>query len=60
MADPRPDPGSEDDPSAWSDRGPTTGTPRWVIVLGVVIAAGLIALFVVLHLTGTLGPGLQE
>jgi hypothetical protein len=34
-----------------------TGTPRWVSVLGIVIAVVLVVLFVVLHVTGTLGPG---
>ena len=57
MADPGPDPDSEDDAGARLDRGTAAGTPRWVWVLGVVIAVALIALFVVLHLTGTLGPG---
>jgi hypothetical protein len=31
-----------------------TGTPRWV---GIVVAVGLVVLFLVLHLTGVLGPG---
>jgi hypothetical protein len=34
-----------------------TGTPRWVSVLGIVVAVGLVVLFFVLHLTGVLGPG---
>jgi hypothetical protein len=38
-------------------RGAATGTPRWVSVLGIVIAVGLVLLFFVLHLTGVLGPG---
>jgi hypothetical protein len=32
-------------------------TPRWMKVLGIIIAIGLVLLFVVLHLTGSLGPG---
>jgi len=62
MADPRPDPdpAGEDDPGARLGRGPTTGTPRWVRVLGIVLAIALIALFVVLHLTGTLGAGAHQ
>ena len=38
-------------------RGPAAGTPRWVYVLGVGFAVGLVLLFFVLHLTGVLGPG---
>ena len=36
---------------------PDTGRPQWVSVLGIAIAIALVVLFVVLHLTGTLGPG---
>ncbi len=36
---------------------PPSGTPRWVSVLGIVVAIALVLLFVVLHLTGTLGAG---
>ncbi|MGH2804133.1 MAG: hypothetical protein ACRDL4_13965 [Thermoleophilaceae bacterium] len=46
-----------DDTGVGPDRGSVTRTPRWVFVLGVVIAIVLVLLFVVLHLTGTLGPG---
>src|SRR5438128_2407904 len=53
----RPPPDSGEDPAARIDRGRPTGTPRWVRVLGIVIAIALIALPVVLHLTGALGAG---
>jgi len=53
MADPPRYPDTGDGP----DRGSATGTPRWVAVLGIIIAIALVLLFVVLHLTGTLGPG---
>jgi hypothetical protein len=39
------------------DRGSATSTPRWVPVLGIVLAVILVLLLVVLHLTGVLGPG---
>ena len=55
MADPRPD--DEDDASASLHRRSTTGTPGWMWVLGIVVGIALIMLLVVLHLTGTLGPG---
>ena len=52
MADPPSHPDTGDGP----DRGSATGTPRWVPVLGIVIAIVLVLLLVVLHLTGVLGP----
>jgi hypothetical protein len=36
--------------------GPTACGPRWKTVLGIVIVVALVLLFVVLHLTGVLGP----
>ena len=60
MADPHLDPDSGDDPGARLRRRPTTGAPRWVWALGIVVAIGLIALLVVLHLSGTLGPGAHQ
>jgi len=57
MADPPPYPDTGDDTGVGPDRGSATSTPRWVSVLGIIIAIVLVLLFVVLHLTGTLGPG---
>lgn len=59
MADPEPgvDPNSPDDADATVGRGPTTGTPRWMRALWIVILIGMVALVIALHLTGTLGPG---
>jgi hypothetical protein len=54
MADPPRYPHSDADTG---DRGSATGTPRWAVVLGIVIAIVLVLLVIVLHLTGTLGPG---
>jgi len=59
MADPPPYPDSGDDTDVGPDRGSATSTPRWVFVLGIMIAIALVLLFLVLHLTGTLGPGAQ-
>jgi hypothetical protein len=39
------------------DHGPANRTPRWVIVLGIVVAIALLVLIVLLHTTGTIGPG---
>jgi hypothetical protein len=39
------------------DRGGGTARSRLLRVLGIAIAIALVALVVVLHLTGTLGPG---
>jgi hypothetical protein len=60
MADPGPDPDSENDPGARLDRGSTTSTIRLVRLLGIVIAIALIALIAVLHLTGVIGGGLHQ
>jgi hypothetical protein len=44
-----------------NDRGagpePSTGTPRWKSVVGIIVAIVVVALFIALHLTGVLGPG---
>ncbi len=54
MADlpPYPDTGDEA-----SDRQSASSAPRWMAMLGIAIAAVLVLLLVILHLTGTLGPG---
>jgi hypothetical protein len=55
MADPPPYPDTGEDTG---DRGSAaTKTPRRVAMLGLAIAIVLVVLFVILHLTGTLGPG---
>jgi hypothetical protein len=56
MADPR-SPETEDDAGQGPDLGADGSTPRWVVVLGIFIAIALVGLIVLLHLTGTLGPG---
>ena len=48
---------TDDETGVGPGRGAAAGTPRWVAVLGIVIAVGLVLVFVVLHLTGVLGPG---
>ena len=50
MADPSPD----RDTGVGPDRGPTTDTPRWAKVFGI-IALVVVVLFLILLLTG--GPG---
>lgn len=55
-ADPSPE---ADDSNAGPDRGSASGTPRWVSVLGIIIAIVLVVLVVLAHLTGTIGPGLH-
>jgi hypothetical protein len=57
MADPFPYPDSKGDTDVGPDRGSPNGRPRWVSMLGIVIAIVLLLLIVVLHLTGILGPG---
>jgi hypothetical protein len=47
-----------DDADAGHGRGSATGgTPRWVSLVGTIVAIMVVALLIVLHLTGVLGPG---
>lgn len=57
MTDPSRYPDTEEDTGVGPDSGGAGGTPRWVFVLGICIAVVAILVFVVLHLTGTVGPG---
>jgi hypothetical protein len=57
MADPPRDSDTGDEPAVELDSESATRRPRWVPVIGIVIAVGLGALVLVLHLTGVLGPG---
>ncbi len=59
MADPPHSPEAEDDAGGGPDRGAANSTPRWVFVLGIIIATALLGLMVFLHLSGTLGPGVH-
>jgi hypothetical protein len=51
----------EEDAGVEASRGATGGTRRWLSMLGgilvITIAMALVVLIVLLHLTGTLGPG---
>ncbi|MCI0636832.1 MAG: hypothetical protein L0206_23390 [Actinobacteria bacterium] len=38
-------------------RGTVRRTPRWLVVLAIIIALHGVALIVLLHLTGAIGPG---
>jgi len=59
VADPPHSPETEDDAGGGPDRGAANSTPRWVFVLGIIIATALLGLMVFLHLSGTLGPGVH-
>lgn len=54
-----PSPPDADTPGMGPERGPTSGPPRWVTVVVIVIAALVLLGFVLLHLSGALGPGLH-
>jgi hypothetical protein len=54
MADPPGYPGTRDDSD---DRRSVNNTRRWAAPLAITLAIVLVLLFVVLHITGTLGPG---
>jgi hypothetical protein len=59
MADPPRYPDTGENTGVERDRGSATGARRWAPVLGIIIAIALVVLFVVLHLTGTLGPSVH-
>jgi len=59
MADLPPYPDTGDASGVGPGHGPTTSTPRWVSVLGIIIAIGLVLLFIVLHLIRDVGPGVH-
>jgi hypothetical protein len=41
------------------DRGSAPTTPGWITVLAVVVVVLVVLMFVVLHLTGAVGPGVH-
>ena len=59
MAEPlrSPSPYRADDPGTPPDPGTGSGTRRWVVVLWIVLAVGVLGLIVFLHLSGAIGPG---
>jgi hypothetical protein len=59
MADPPRYPDTGDDTGVGPGRGSATGTRSWVGKVFLIIALVLVLLFVLLHLTGTLGPGVD-
>jgi hypothetical protein len=40
-------------------RGTSGGTPRWVVAVGLVLAVALVALIMLLHVSGVMGPGIH-
>jgi hypothetical protein len=61
MAEPPrlPDADADDDSGLDPGGGQARGTPRWMIVVGIIIAIAAVALMVLLHLTGAFGPGVH-
>ena len=60
---PYPRPDADPDAETGAEAGgqprhrPGNGTPRWVMVAGIIVAIAVVLLMVVLHATGVLGPG---
>jgi hypothetical protein len=59
LADPPRSPQSADHAGRGPDRGTAGGAPRWVVVLGIVLAIALLGLIIFLHLSGAIGPGIH-
>ena len=57
MADPLRPPNDADSAHRGPDPGAPSGMPRWVVVVGIVLAIALLGLIVFLHLSGAIGPG---
>lgn len=57
MSERLPDHVAADDSPTETDPGSATGPPRALTVLFIVIGALALLMFVLLHLTGALGPG---
>jgi hypothetical protein len=60
VADPLRSPEPGDQARRGADGGGARGTPRWLLILVVIVAVALLGLMVFLHLTGSLGPGLHS
>ncbi|HZD17024.1 MAG TPA: hypothetical protein VE669_02670 [Actinomycetota bacterium] len=59
MADPSRTPEDEDPLPPGSDHGLPSGTPRWPLIVAIVLAIALLGLIVFLHLSGAIGPGVH-
>ena len=57
MAHPPRYPKTDADADVPPSHRPAGVTPRWVSVLGIIIVIGLVLLIIVLHLSGSVGPG---
>ena len=57
MADLPSHPDTDNNAGREPGRGPTTGMPRWVTVVGIIIAIVVVVLLAALHVTGVIGPG---
>lgn len=57
MADPPRYPGTDADHGPGRQQEPANGRPGWGALPAMVLVGGLVLLVVVLHLTGTVGPG---
>jgi hypothetical protein len=57
LADPPRYPENEEDAGVNPDRRAANSKPRWVIAFGIIMPIALVLLIVLLHATGTVGPG---
>jgi hypothetical protein len=56
MSEPPLGPPAGTEPKVGDEREPAPGAPRWVKVVGWGVAALVVLMFVLLHLSGAVGP----
>jgi len=58
--DPPAYPETDEETGAGPDSESAASTPRWIKIVGIVIAVLVVLMFVVMHLTGAVGPGAHQ
>jgi hypothetical protein len=59
MTDPPQHPKPDEDTGGNAERDPAGSRSRWGLVLGITAAIALVTVMVLLHISGTIGPGMH-